>query len=118
MSKKYTINERFRKLRDSLGLSQAKFGDSINVSRGAINAIEQNRSNVHGAILKAICLEYHVNESWLVDGTGEMFIDCAAPSPRQLLEDYLLEKYKELPPAAQKEIYNFAKKIIEEHKAE
>lgn len=69
------MNERLKELRLRLGLSQTDFGAKIFISQYQISLIEKGKRNLTDRSINAICKEFDVNESWLRDGQGEMFID-------------------------------------------
>mgnify|MGYP000621698888 CR=1 FL=1 len=70
--------ERLKHLRkDTLKMSQAAFGAKLGVNRDVINNIEGNRlakPEQKLSLFKLICSEFHVNEDWLLNGNGEMFV--------------------------------------------
>lgn len=68
------MNERIRELRKSLNLTMKKFGQRIGISEGAVSNIEKGNRNVTEQMFKSVCREFNVNEEWLRDGTGSMFI--------------------------------------------
>lgn len=68
------MNERIKALRESLGLSGEKFGERLGVSRAAISNIEKGKRNLTDQMFLSICREFNVNEDWLRNGSGEMFI--------------------------------------------
>lgn len=68
------ISLRIRQIRNALKLSQAKFGESIGVSRDVINNLELGRVEPKEYIRKLICSAYNVNDQWLENGQGEMFV--------------------------------------------
>lgn len=67
-----TENERVKVLRKSLGLTMEKFGERLGVQKSAISKVERGENSVTDQMRRAICREFGVNESWLVDGIGEM----------------------------------------------
>jgi transcriptional regulator with XRE-family HTH domain len=67
------INERILEVRKSLGLSQKNFADGIKVSRAYQSAFETKDRKVNDRMVSIICMTYGVNETWLRNGTGEMF---------------------------------------------
>lgn len=69
------MNERLRKLRKALDLTQQEFADRLGISRGNIGSYEVGKSALSDAVISLICREFNVNEDWLRDGTGEMFIE-------------------------------------------
>lgn len=67
------MNERIKKLRQSLGLSQDEFGRRLGVTRGAVTNIELNKVEPKPLFVDLICREFNVSETWLRTGEGEMF---------------------------------------------
>lgn len=70
------MNERIKVLREELGLSMEKFGGRIGLTRSAISKIESG-SNPSDQTIISICREFNVNEDWLRNGNGDMFLDFA-----------------------------------------
>lgn len=66
--------KRVKEVRKSLGLTLDKFGERIGVGKSAISNIERGTRGFTDQMLKAICREFNVNEEWLRDGSGEMFV--------------------------------------------
>lgn len=69
------MNERIKKLRKHLDLTQQEFADRLSVKRGAIANYEIGRNEPTDAVISLICREFNVREEWLRNGTGEMFIE-------------------------------------------
>jgi transcriptional regulator with XRE-family HTH domain len=69
------MNERLKKLRKTLDLTQQEFAGRIGIARGNIAAYETGKNALSDAVISLICREFNVNEEWLRDGTGEMFIE-------------------------------------------
>ena len=70
-----TQGERVKEVRKSLGLTLEKFGERLGVRKNAISAAETGRNSLSDQMLKSISREYGVSEAWLLDGTGEMFLN-------------------------------------------
>ena len=68
------MNERLKKLRKTLDLTQQEFADKIGVKRNSLANYETGRNTPIDAIILSICREFNVNEEWLRTGKGEMFI--------------------------------------------
>ena len=66
------MNERIKKVRKSLELTQQEFAERIGMKRNSIALIENGR-NTSDQTVFAICREFNVNEEWLRTGAGEMF---------------------------------------------
>ena len=69
------MNERIKELRKKLGLTLEKFGEHIGVTKMTISRIENGKNTVTEQMFKSICLEFNVNEEWLRNGSGDMFIE-------------------------------------------
>lgn len=57
-------------------MTQEEFGQALGVSRSVIANIEYNRlarPEQKEPIIKLICKQFHINESWLRTGEGEPF---------------------------------------------
>lgn len=67
------MNERIKKLRKSLGLTQLEFGEQVGVKANTIGNYEIGLRTPSDAVIRAICREFNVNENWLRTGEGEMF---------------------------------------------
>lgn len=70
-----TQGERVNAVRKELKLTLEKFGEKLGVGKTAISKIEKNERNLTPQMAKAICREFNVNEEWLREGAGEMFIE-------------------------------------------
>ena len=73
-----SINDRLKQLRESLGLSQAAFGQKIGLERSSMSAIEHNQRKLTPRSIRDVCREYNVSEEWLTTGSGEMFCEDTA----------------------------------------
>ena len=69
------MNERIKKLRKSLDLTQAKFGEKIGSTQNNIANYETGRRIPSAAAINNICKTFNVNDDWLRTGNGEMFIE-------------------------------------------
>lgn len=68
------MNERLKKLRKTLDMTQQEFADKIGIKRNSLANYETGRNTPIDAIVVSICREFNVNEEWLRTGKGEMFI--------------------------------------------
>lgn len=68
------MNERIKKLRKALDLTQREFGERIGVKGNTIAQYEVGRNEPIDAVISLICREFDVNETWLRTGEGEMFV--------------------------------------------
>ena len=67
------MNERLKKLRRTLELTQQEFADKIGSKRSTIAKYETGSNIPSAAVISLICKEFDVNEDWLKTGDGEMF---------------------------------------------
>lgn len=67
------MNERLKKLRKALDLTQQEFADRIGSKRNTIAKYETDTNMPSAAVISLICREFNVNEEWLRTGEGEMF---------------------------------------------
>lgn len=68
------MNVRIKELRKALKLTQQALADKLGVSRNFITQIEMGVKVPSARTVADICREFSVNESWLREGTGEMFL--------------------------------------------
>ena len=68
------MNDRIKKLRKELDLTQREFGERIGIKGNTIAQYELGRNEPIDAVISLICREFGVNENWLRDGTGEMLV--------------------------------------------
>lgn len=68
------MNERLKKLRKTLDMTQQEFADRIGIKRNSLANYETGRNTPIDAIIVSICREFNVNEEWLREGKGEMFV--------------------------------------------
>lgn len=69
------IAERIKKLRKALNLNQAEFGARIGIKQSTVTGYETGIRIPLDSVIVSICKEYNVNENWLRNGTGEMFLE-------------------------------------------
>ena len=69
------MNERLKKLRKALDLTQQEFGDRIGIKRNTLANYEIGRNEPIDAVINLICREFNVSETWLRTGEGEMFVE-------------------------------------------
>lgn len=113
------INERIKEVRKALDLTQLEFGNRIGIKRNSVALIENGR-NTSDQTLFAICREFHVNEEWLRNGSGEMFVKDSEDELKVLTEKYsltsadrvLIEKYVSLNADTRKAILKFMTDVV------
>lgn len=83
------MNERIKKLRKELNLTQREFAAKIGMKQNSIAIIESGR-NTSDQTIMAICREFNVSEEWLRTGEGEMFIHQSKEDELKTAVDSLL----------------------------
>lgn len=86
-----TQGERVKAIRKSLNLTSEKFGDNLGVTKTAISYIENDKRGLTEQMIKSICREFNVNESWLRDECGEMFVSSTSYEKAYNRFGYIME---------------------------
>lgn len=84
-----TLNERVREVRKSTGLTLEKFAIRLGVTKAAISNIENGNRNVSEQLIKSICREYSVDETWLRTGNGDKMFMLELDEDTMLVESLL-----------------------------
>lgn len=67
------MQERIKKIRKDMKLTQAEFGERISVKANTITGYETGLRTPSDAVITSMCREYHVNEEWLRTGGGDVY---------------------------------------------
>jgi transcriptional regulator with XRE-family HTH domain len=86
------INDRIKKIRITLGISQREFSKRIYISQSFYGDIELGKQKANDRILHLVSTQFNVTKEWLKSGKGEMF---SSPPPDVKLER-LIEIYNNL----------------------
>ena len=113
------MNERIKKLRKHLDLTQQEFADRIGVKRNTIANYEIGRNVPIDSVLSLIVREFHVSEAWLRSGEGEMFAPAATSALDALAQEQnlthgeyiLIEKLLHLKPEVRKGILDYIMEV-------
>lgn len=113
------MNERIKKLRRSLDLTQQEFADRIGVKRNTIANYEIGRNEPIDSVLELIVREFGVSKQWLLDGTGEMFspaptngLDLLAQEKALTHGEYILiEKFVNLKPETRQNLLDYIQEV-------
>lgn len=68
------MENRIKKLRKALNLTQTEFGARIGIKGNTVTGYETGIRSPSDAVVVSICREFNVNEDWLRTGDGEMFM--------------------------------------------
>lgn len=70
------IHERIRFLRkEKLHITQEALGEPIGLTRANIANIEAGRIAVTERVIISLCDKFHINENWLRNEEGEVFVE-------------------------------------------
>ena len=86
-----TINERIAHCITVTGLTKTAFAKKINLSQPHISKIALGHTTPTDRTVADICREFHINETWLRTGEGEMFSVHPESLPDKLAEEYGLD---------------------------
>lgn len=67
------LNERLKKLRKIIGVTQQEFADKLGLKRNTVATYEIGKATPSDRVISDICSKYNVNEDWIRSGTGDMF---------------------------------------------
>ena len=113
------MNDRIKKLRRHLDLTQQEFADRIGVKRNTIANYEIGRNIPIDSVLELIVREFGVSKNWLLNGTGEMFspapttgLDILAQEKSLTHGEYILiEKFVNLKPETRRQILDYIQEV-------
>ncbi|MBN1778027.1 MAG: helix-turn-helix transcriptional regulator [Clostridiales bacterium] len=67
------MNSRIKKVRVSVGMTQAQFGKKLLISHASVSKLESGENAPSPQTQRLICQEFGVNPEWLLTGEGEMY---------------------------------------------
>lgn len=120
------INERIKYIREDLGMTQAKFADSLGIGQTTVSYIERNGSTVKEQHLRLICKTHRVNYFWLSEEKGEPYIGPPEIIIDEAVEEYglddldkeLIEEYVKLKPETRAAIKEYLLNILKKRTPE
>ena len=68
------LADRILAIRKDSGLSQSAFGEKLNLSQNFVWMIEKGQREPSDRTVSDICRVYGINEPWLREGVGEMYV--------------------------------------------
>lgn len=118
------MNQRIKKLREALGMSQQQLADALDLKQGSYSNIETGRNQISRGVALLLEKKYNVNIKWLETGEGEMYLRTlaepmfnpggisssavSAPNDRAASESQMLRELEML-----RELVRAQRKIIE-----
>ena len=105
-------NDRLRKIRNSLKISQREFAKRISLSQSMVADMEMGHFPIKERYLKLICSEFNVSMDFLKNGTGEIF----SPKPPDLRFEYLKDIFVQFDTELQDVILDHCRQLLKVHK--
>lgn len=113
-SNELKIGERLIILRKKKKITQRELAKSLNLSANHVCSMEKNLRSVTFRTVKELCRIYNVNETWLLTGKGDMFIN---PLDSLDIKDKevkrFMELYIQLDDETQKHVMALVEKALE-----
>lgn len=106
------MKDRLKNLRIALDLTQGEFGRKMGMSDVAVSHMESGRNAINNQNINLICLTFGVNEAWLRDGIGKMFIE-PPKKPENPKEHQLLDLFRKLVPEMQDIVLKKVKELLD-----
>ena len=79
------FGDRLKELRKELKLSQDGYAKKLNIGRSSIANYESGAREPISSVIALICKTWNVNESWLRNGEGKMFVEVSRNDELQKL---------------------------------
>lgn len=117
------MNGRLKELRKALHLTQKAFAERIGAKQNTIATYEMGRNNPSDPVIHSICIAFGVNEDWLRNGAGDMFVtpaafsldEYAAANSLNSVEISIIRGFMELDPETRQAIYNIFSNAFKEN---
>lgn len=77
---------RIKAVRKEMKLTQQAFADRLGIKQNTVALYEMGRSGIGDGMIKSICREFGVSETWLRTGEGKMFVP---KSQENLLREFV-----------------------------
>lgn len=90
------MNGRLAQIRMALGMTQKEMATVLGISQPTYCQFETGARPLQVHYIKTLAAKYGVNEDWIVNGTGEMFIKSSQEDEFLEVFNGLTEKSKEI----------------------
>lgn len=110
-----TINERIKDFRKNVvHMSQTDFAIKLGMKQTSVSTFERAGGTVTEPTIKALCLTFNLNETWVRDGTGPMYTAEPTFSLDQFVRDHhgtdqeieIMKAYFELDPEIRRKVWD------------
>ncbi len=99
------MNDRLKRIRKSLGVTQKDFASHLGITQTAYSMIESGKRVLAPRYIRIICNAFGVNESWLMSGKGEMFLESPDESELSMI-------FERLSPEARQYLLVMARELL------
>lgn len=114
------LDQRIKKLRKGLNLTQQEFADRLGTTRNNIAGYEIGRRSPSEAVISLICKTFNVSEVWLRTGEGEMFEikeddawdEVVKERGLTQMDRILIEKFMDLKPSSRQAVIEYMEKVV------
>lgn len=86
-----TAAARLKAIRGELGLTQKEFASGAGLSYSMVTQSEIGAQKLGDKTIRKICAAYSVNENWLRNGDGRMFVDARLDAFEQFAAAFRLD---------------------------
>jgi transcriptional regulator with XRE-family HTH domain len=104
------FSEKLKLVRTTNHLTQARFAESIGISRGNLSGLELGNVKPTALVINCISLMYNIDKSWLTDERNN---DLSALNGSNRLIDKIMEQYGRLNGPYKKFVENQIKDLLE-----
>lgn len=87
------MKDRLKQLRKELGLTQQQFAKKIGTTQNVVANYEIGRRNPSNSVINNMCKTFNVNEEWLRNGDGLMFMETPYDTLGKLKQEYDLDDF-------------------------
>jgi transcriptional regulator with XRE-family HTH domain len=101
-----TIENRIVLLRKTLNLNQTEFANKLSITQTTVSGWDTGKSKITEQNIKLISLTFKVNEEWLCNGIGEMFISADSSC------DMAMEIFRKLSPQGKKAAIELLRSLL------
>ena len=82
------MHTRIKAVRQSTGMTQKAFAETLGITRDALSTYETNRNAPSFKFIKILCHTYQINEGWLRTGEGDMHSESTADFVRRITAEH------------------------------
>lgn len=114
-----TLGERIKKVRRANDFTQQMFATKIGTTANVLTNYETGRRNPSSSVINNICKTFNINEEWLRNGTGEMYMPKVTAALELLAMEHnltngdyrLIEKFLNLKMEARRALIDYVREV-------